>query len=217
VLRDLARAQSRALRLLAVLLAWACAACDADAEPGAVGDAGGHDDAGDPDSAADAGSDAGAIAELDAGPTALVHAALWSAVSRADDPWASDAAVRCEPDSFGEETLGGELVFYVRTDVCPALTVRQGIRGEVPEGARITLRAFHFPLSAPEPGVARMIVKLGDDEVWRTELPIPSPAEELSAEWTAPTSYVRGTPLWFHVENHGSNEYALISVMLHTQ
>jgi hypothetical protein len=167
---------------------------------------------------ADAGeleSDAGApVAELDAGPRPLMHPALWSAVAPEDDPYVPSTPVHCPEGSFGEEVLGGELVFYVRTEQCSNLTVSQPVRSDVAKGARITLRAFHFPLSAPEPGVARMIVKLGDDEVWRTELPIPSPAEELSAEWIAPVAYARGTPLWFHVENHGSNEYALISVEL---
>ena len=146
-------------------------------------------------------------------PAPLVHAALWQPLSAADDPWASDGgAASCAPESFGEEYLGGELVFYVRTDACPALTVRQPSRAPLRAGQTLEIRLYHFPLIAPEPATAVLIVQLGDTQVWQRELPIPSADEQISEHWQADDDYPAGTPVLFHVHNHGSNEYTLIGV-----
>lgn len=193
------------LRAALGLGALSLVACGGD-DPSAVpADAEREDDAAD-----EAGIDAGTEAAVDAGPRTLVHAALWRPVEA--EPAAGDAAVACTPDSFGEEVLGGVLSFYVRTERCPTLTVQQASREAVSAGQTVRLRLYHFPLSAFEPAVARLWLRLGDDELWRAELPIPSPQGELSAEWTATQDYAAGTVLQFHVENHGTNEYLLIAV-----
>jgi hypothetical protein len=201
---------SRKRAFCALWALWSVSAC-ADAAPDGVAEAGA---AKEQDAAAD---DADAAAEADASesepePVALVHPALWSAVEASEDPFAPAAAVPCLPDSFGEEVLGGELGFYVRTEFCPALTVRQGLRADVAQGETVHVRLFHFPLTAPEAASARLILQLGLDEVLRREIPIPSPQADLRIDWVAPADYARGTPLWFHVENHGANEYVLLAV-----
>jgi hypothetical protein len=48
--------------------------------------------------------------------------------------------------------------------------------------------------------------------VWEGELPIPSPAAEIVEQWQAGADYPAGTPVLFHVNNHGNNEYTLIGV-----
>jgi hypothetical protein len=200
-----------------VLLGAACdegvsrPAADAQVEDAQAEDAQVEDAASD-----DAGSDA--AAELDADspsepePVALVHSALWSVVPAAEDPFAPPMPMRCPAGSFGEESLGGELVFYVSTDLCPAISVRQASRADVAAGDTLRVRLFHFPLVAPEPATALLVLRLGDDEVLREQIPIPSPQSELTREWVAEADYERGTPIVFHVENHGSNEYVLIDV-----
>ena len=188
----------------ALLALWgACADAASQPDPGA-----------DPDAGSPEGEDAAAEAAADAErePEALAHAALWSPVDASEDPFAPAAAVRCLPDSFGEESLGGALGFYVRTELCPALTVRQALRVDIGQGDTVHVRLFHFPLTAPEPATARLILLLGTDELLHEEIPIPSGQAELRAEWVAAADYARGTPLWFHVENHGANEYVLLSV-----
>ena len=164
------------------------------------------------DAAVEADGSADAEAPSEPEPVALVHSALWSEVAREDDPFARPEPVRCLPDSFGAEPLGGELVFYVRTEFCPALTVQQASRADLAAGQTLRARLFHFSLTAPENASAQLIVRLGDDEVLREELPIPSPQAQLELEWVSPRDYARGTPVWFHVENHGANEYVLIAL-----
>ena len=119
-----------ALLLTAVLTQGICGACTGGGgDP--VADASATDAGED---ATDAGEDA-AQADADEqdaalGPRALVHSALWQRVPWGEDPFetSGEPPAPCVSGSFGEENLGGELVFYVRTEQCSALTVRQASR-----------------------------------------------------------------------------------------
>ena len=51
---------------------------------------------------------------------------------------------------------------------------------------------------------------VGDELVFDVRIPIPFGSEFLTTVWTAPTDYPAGTPLLWHVDNHGNNEYLLI-------
>jgi hypothetical protein len=158
--------------------------------------------------------DAGAIdaAEPLPEPGALVNNALWQVLNPLEDPFMDTPMPLCPMLSSGDESLGGELVYAIRTERCPSLTVRQDSRREVLAGDTISIRAYHFPLTAPEPATAVMVLQLGEREIFRRALPIPSDAEELTDSWLADQGFARGTPMMFHVENHGANEYALVSV-----
>jgi hypothetical protein len=142
----------------------------------------------------------------------LVNNALWQVLNPVEDPFMTSPMPLCPPLSAGDESLGGELVFAVRTERCPALTARQTSRREVLAGDTIKIRAYHFPLTAPENATALLVLQLGEQEIFRRELPIPSEASELSESVLVEQGFARGTPLLFHVENHGANEYALISI-----
>jgi hypothetical protein len=145
-------------------------------------------------------------------PGPLVNNALWQLLNPLEDPFMEAPMPLCPPLSAGDEWLGGELVYALRTERCPSLTVRQASRREVLAGDTITIRAYHFPLTAPENASALLVLQLGEREILRRELPIPSDASELSETWIADEDIARGTPLLFHVENHGANEYVLISI-----
>lgn len=143
---------------------------------------------------------------------ALINNALWQILDFGEDPFSDGPSLACPPLSGTDESLGGELVYAIRTERCPSLTVRQASRRAVLAGDTITVRAYNFPLTAPENATAQLVVRLGEREIFRRELPIPSDAAELSDTWTADDDYPVGTPILFHVQNHGSNEYVLIAV-----
>lgn len=204
----------RGLAVCAALLVPCLAGCEEGSSAPDAGSAATEADAG---SEADAGPRDAARADADTsepepGPVDLVHSALWNEVEAGDDPFPPPAPVDCPRDSFGTESLGGELVFYVRTEKCSAISVRQASRADVSAGQTLRVRMFYFPLTAPDVASARLIVQLGDDVVMERELPIPSPAGRLEQEWVAASDYARGTPVTFHVDNHGENEYALIAI-----
>lgn len=163
----------------------------------------------------DAALDAGAEPDDAAlGPRPLVHSALWAPVPWGEDPFAAgdELPLPCERDTFGEENLGGELVFFVRTERCASLTVRQASRSELRAGETLQLHFYHFPLTAPEDSSAWLIVQIGETQIWERELPIPSPAAEITETWEVDRDYPAGTQVLFHVNNHGNNEYTLIGL-----
>jgi hypothetical protein len=196
-----------ALLWAAALVGAACVACaDAGSEPSRA--------AGTADAGPDADDAEGADAAL--GPRALVHSALWESVPWGEDPFdpseGAEPPPPCAQGAYGEENLGGELVFFVRTEQCPSLTVRQASRTALRAGDTLQIRVYHFALTAPVNASARLIVQLGETRVWEGELPIPSPAAEIVEQWQAGADYPAGTPVLFHVNNHGNNEYTLIGV-----
>ena len=116
---------------LGALLALSGAACDEATSPADAG-ADAAPAADDASAAADAEPDTEPDADApEPESVALIHSALWSVADAADDPFAPPAPARCPAGSFGEEVLGGELVFYVSTEFCPAITVRQTSRADV--------------------------------------------------------------------------------------
>jgi hypothetical protein len=66
--------------------------------------------------------------------------------------------------------------------------------------------------SAPVTDGARMGLVIGDELAFDAMVPIPSQSQILSTTWTAAKDYVEGTPILWHVSNHGNNEYILIEV-----
>jgi len=70
-------------------------------------------------------------------------------------------------------------------------------------------------LTAPVPGVARIGFVIGDEQVLDYSVAIPSePVFPKAPAWTAAKDYPAGTPLLFHVDNHGQNEYMLIEASI---
>jgi hypothetical protein len=145
-------------------------------------------------------------------PGALINNALWRVVEWGEDPFSEGPSLPCPVESAGDESLGGEFVYAIRTERCPSLSVWQASRRAVLAGDTIRVRAYHFPLTAPENATAQLVLRLGEREIFRRALPIPSDASELEDTWTADDDYPVGTPILFHVQNHGANEYALIAI-----
>ncbi len=51
---------------------------------------------------------------------------------------------------------------------------------------------------------------IGDEIVWERTFLIPSPSAFFSEEWLAPRHFAEGSPILFHIHNHGSNGYSLV-------
>lgn len=131
-----------------------------------------------------------------------------------------DATSTCEasyvPECFDTFTV---LAIYTRMrdnrlPLCNWLTLEQPSLRDIRAGDRVEVRTFHFTLTAPLGGEARLSFVVGDELAFDERIPIePSRGSQfLSDIWIAPKDYPRGTPLLFHVDNHGTNEYLLIEV-----
>jgi hypothetical protein len=131
------------------------------------------------------------------------------------DP-ASSCIASYVPECFGTDTV---LSVYTRMPdarfpLCNWLTLEQPSLRDVRAGDRVEVRAYHFALNEPLGGEARMSFVIGDELVFDETILIPRDGELLKTDppWTATKDYPAGTPVLWHVNNHGSNEYLLIEV-----
>ena len=121
----------------------------------------------------------------------------------------------CEAEtSYRAEDLGGEYVFAIETTQCSYLTVEQPSLLSLQPGDSITVRFYHGALTAPFDSVAHLGIAIGEKKLWSKDVPIPSGnafiIELIEIDFALP----QGTPILFHVDNHGDNEYALIKLTL---
>jgi len=96
--------------------------------------------------------------------------------------------------------------------LCNWLTLEQPSLRAIRAGDEVEIRMRHSQLNAPVGERAHMMFVIGDSLALEYEVLIPSDFRFPSEVWVADKDYPAGTPLLFHVDNHGSNEYMLIEV-----
>jgi hypothetical protein len=99
-----------------------------------------------------------------------------------------------------------------RLTLCNWITLTQQSLRDIRKGDEVEVRTFHSELTAPVPGDARMTFIIGDQRAYDYTTLIPTASSFPSQTWTADKDYPAGTPLLWHVNNHGRNEYMLIEV-----
>lgn len=175
-----------------------------DAGPDAADDTALHDTAN--------GSDAGTDAAAARFP--LVDHQEWTPVAPADDPFddrPTDAV--CEKgEGWDVELFDVESTLGVDTNFCDYLTVAQPLLVDVPEGGTVELRLWHFALVGE--GEAHIAVRVGDVMLWETRVPIPGDSQLIFDSIEAPQALGAGTPVYFHLHNHGNNTYNLVDLVL---
>ncbi len=139
-------------------------------------------------------------------------------------PWPEGECVEFEPTStcvasFVPECLDSFTVLSVytrmpddRVNLCNWITLEQPSLRAIRAGDQVEVRARHSALTAPVPGEAHMTFVIDDEVALDYTVSIPSDFVFPKATWTASKDYPAGTPLLWHVDNHGSNEYMLIEV-----
>lgn len=116
-------------------------------------------------------------------------------------------------DSFTVLAVYTRVLSNPSLGLCDWITLTQPSLRDIRAGDRVEVRMRHSELTAPVPNEdARMTFVIGDQVVLDYTVLIPSPFRFPSVVWTAPADVPAGTPLLFHVDNHGSNEYMLIEV-----
>lgn len=100
-----------------------------------------------------------------------------------------------------------------RVSLCNWISLEQPSLRAIRAGDEVEIRARHSELTAPVPnGSARMMLVIGDEIALDYSVLIPSDFFFPKNTWTAEKDYPAGTPLLWHVDNHGANEYMLIEV-----
>lgn len=146
------------------------------------------------------------------GPRQLVDIGLFVEVPRDVPPFQppSDLEVVCPAgDGYGAEALAGWPMFQVFTGACNWATVEQPLLDDIFEGELVRPRVWHFELSAPEPAEGYAAIAIDGVIVWEYTVSIPTESALVDYAWTADRDINAGTPLQFHVNNHGSNSWHL--------
>ncbi len=144
----------------------------------------------------------------------LVDQTLWTQVPPEIDPFALPGPTPpCLPEAIQlGELFGGEPALSVASEQCGFVSFSQPLLEPVRAGDPINLRLWHFDLIAPEPSEAVLGLALGDEIQWNTTIPIPSSSGLIATTFTATTAAPAGTPIIFHLHNHGQNSYHLLEI-----
>ena len=187
----------------------------------AVGTAGcwatGNDSDAGADAATDTAPESDGIAE-DGGETAggsgpLISHASWSPVDGSDDPIADHrpSSVDCPEDAVEQEQLQGENTLAIDTGTCNYYAARQQTLADIDSGDELSVRIWHFELTADQSAEAHLALALDGNVVWETSVPLPKSDGALITEtWEASEDYPAGTRVDFHLHNHGNNTWNLI-------
>ncbi len=139
--------------------------------------------------------------------TPLVSADSWQLTLAGEDPFTDRPALTdCVPEAVVVEGQAVE----VSTRVCSYATLVQPLETDVHACETFRATIAHFPLFAAGPADAHLALRIGDETVWERVIPIPADAAVYSIEHAGPIP--AGTPLYFHLHNHGANDYYLADV-----
>lgn len=137
----------------------------------------------------------------------LVGAMEWMQVAAAADPLPDHrpAEVICPLGAWVFEAQGLE----IDTTGCNYGSFTQPAKVDVGEGKRIVASLYHFDLTAAEPATAHAALLIGETIVWEQEIAIPGPANAFMIDLPSPVAAPAGTPVYFHLHNHGQNTWTL--------
>lgn len=110
------------------------------------------------------------------------------------------------------ELLASEPVFSVDTGGCKYITARQPALRDVTQGETLIARVWHFALNADESAEAHVALRIGESTVLDQAVPIPSQGGLIAIEEVATRAFPAGTPVFFHLHNHGDNSWSLVEL-----
>ena len=141
----------------------------------------------------------------------LTSNGAWSPVPVEEDPLAHDRPPGggCSEWNWFEE--GGTLEVQTGLD-CDYLSLRQPLLQDIKAGDHLRVVAWHSQLGFDEPATAHVALLLGGDILWEEYVAIPSGAGSWDMILQAQRDVPAGTPIIFHLHNHGSNAWNLLTI-----
>lgn len=151
-------------------------------------------------------------------PVSLVAHDAWDLLPPDQDPYGEERLpeTRCPRlAGYKDEEFNGERSLEIVTAFCTYASLAQNSQQEIRKGDRVFLRLWHFKLTAREDfAVAHLALRIGDWELWAVSLDMPREGQLYTETFTAPRDFPKGTPILFHIHNHGANTYHLIELSL---
>jgi hypothetical protein len=155
----------------------------------------------------------------------LVEHTAWTIVPEDLDPFppppggdAGTARARCGPGDMMVEELNGELSYTIKTRLCSYGTAEQPALSSVAAGELLTMRIWYFSQLRFEATEATSILAFGSDPVWTRTVPLPATTGGLLlATMPAPVALAMGTPIRWHISNHGENSWNILEASVTRQ
>ena len=121
----------------------------------------------------------------------------------------------CLPESHGvEEVSIGVWSYFIETEQCHWLTLKQKIRFPLFVGDRIQLKVWHFDLNAPQRAVAHIGLSTDYENIIWVEEAIPQESRMIKDEGLINHDVLPGQWIYFHLDNHGANSWHLLEIKL---
>ena len=144
----------------------------------------------------------------------LIEHDLWRLAEPSEDPWLAfrPADVSCDPTGRQPEDFAGTYSFGIDTALCAYTTLIQETATDVCPGEEILVWLWRFALTGPEGANAHIAAQLGDEPLFEDIIPIPNTSGLKVETYTAKRFHPAGTPIAFHIRNHGNNTYQLLEL-----
>ena len=146
----------------------------------------------------------------DPGPGSLIDHRMWVELTADNDPFASHRheAVVCTERS---RQIEGDH-YEVETDDCNYVSLSQPSLRPLRQGDRVETVFWHLWLWAPQPAQGQITITIGDWVIADELIDIPGPEASFNPVLTVPKDVPQGTPVIFHLRNHGVNSWRLLSI-----
>jgi hypothetical protein len=139
----------------------------------------------------------------------LLDHSLWKQVSRESDPYKSMAPNKpCNDVAYKLE----DGVIEVETGICSFLTVSQPLKTALKQGDKLKLVFWHLYLTAASSAEGYVGLSIGDTSIYVKKIPIPADPVVYEETITLKRDFPKGETLYFHIHNHGSNTWKLLSL-----
>ena len=142
----------------------------------------------------------------------LIDSSAWQTVEISQDPFAS---WRSESSSCDERGIKFEdSVLEIDTGICSFYTGQQPLAASIREGDTLSWLIYHSALANTEPALGYVALQIGETIVFEKEVPIPFSSQVYGKRITAEFEAASGTPVYFHVHNHGANSWRMAHLRL---
>ncbi|MBV1858235.1 MAG: hypothetical protein KUG77_07475 [Nannocystaceae bacterium] len=140
------------------------------------------------------------------GTAPLIDLGAFEKTAATDDPFDDRPSdIACE---FGFGLEDG--FFEFESDLCRYGAFSQPALAPIRSGDTVDFLLLHENLVSSEPGSqAHVAIAFGDEIAYEARIDIPAEADFLDEQWVSTLDVPEGTPVHFHLHNHGINSYRL--------
>ncbi len=148
-------------------------------------------------------------------PVGLVDVTRFQLLSDADDPFDDlhQDRTRCPAPSVQIELVSGTRTLEINTTDCARATLSQPALVGLCAGDVVELKIFHLALSASDEA-HQIHLAVGQERLGALSVETPAETTFLTERFEVGRDQPEGTPVFFHLSNHGSNTWNIQNIDL---